>query len=125
MGHQSDRRKETGTRGETLAAAFVAREGMVLLARNWRCRTGEIDLVAMDGDHVVFLEVRTRKSVSRFGSPAESVDPRKQRQVRQTAQVYLLQHPVKPHVQPRFDVISITLAPDNTLQQLNHIKNAF
>ena len=86
-----DGRKQTGILGEQAACEWLSRKYSIL-HRNWRCRSGEIDVIAEDGEVLVFVEVRTRKKSGSFGIPAESVDFRKQQQVRKTAQIFLQQH---------------------------------
>ena len=81
-----DRRKALGGQGEDLAAAYLGQQGYDIITRNWRVRAGELDIVARDGDWLVFVEVRTRRiergaSVPALGSPEESVTPRKQLQL--------------------------------------------
>lgn len=73
-----------GRFGEQVAAEHLAATGLVILARNWRCRSGEIDIVATEGTTLVFVEVKTRSSLS-HGTPAEAVDRRKAAQVRRLA----------------------------------------
>jgi putative endonuclease len=73
-----------GRFGEQVAADHVRAAGMTVLDRNWRCRDGELDLVARDGDELVFVEVKTRSS-SAFGTPAEAVDHRKAARLRRLA----------------------------------------
>jgi putative endonuclease len=121
---RKDRRKETGGIGESAAAAYLAERGYAVLERNWRCRTGELDAVALDGATLVVVEVRTRRAGGRFGSAAESVDLRKQRQVRLTAQVYL-QQARRDTGRVRFDVIAVTLAADGKVGELKHYIGAF
>ena len=84
----SDGRKTTGSRGELLAAGYLRRQGYTILRTNWRCRRGEIDIIARDGATLVFVEVRTRRSTN-LGSPEESVTPAKQRRLAELAQTYL------------------------------------
>lgn len=116
-------KRETGRLGESAAAVYLQHSGYRLLERNWRCRTGEIDIVARHGDKLVFVEVRTRRAGGGFGTAAESVDTRKQRKVTAAAQVYL--HMKGLHESPvRFDVIAITLIGDE-VTELNHIEGAF
>lgn len=93
-----------GRWGEALAAQWLERRGCVLLAANWRCRFGEIDLIAEDGEFLCFVEVKLRKSDS-YGRGAEAVDRRKQERLRTTAQLYLMEHPTD--LQPRFDVVEV------------------
>ena len=77
-----------GKQGEGMAARFLERQGLHILVRNYRCRQGEVDLVARDGDTLVFVEVRWRSSM-RFGGAAESIDARKQRRLLAAARHYL------------------------------------
>ncbi|TBL77709.1 YraN family protein [Paenibacillus thalictri] len=129
--NRPDGRKQLGSQGEQLAARYLTEQGYTLLTQNWRCRTGEIDLVAEDGEVIVFVEVRTRKATGRFGTAQESVDYRKRRQVTETAQVFLLQRGLQEK-QIRFDVIAIHMqdiqqAPGEIADghRLEHIVNAF
>lgn len=98
-----------GRYGEDVAAEHLLREGLQILARNWRCPTGELDIVARDGSALVICEVKTRRS-SAFGAPAEAVGPRKLRKLRELALRWLdEQHIHVPEV--RFDVIAIVQPP--------------
>jgi putative endonuclease len=102
---------------ERLAGDFLVGQGLRPLARNHRCRFGEIDLVMRDGDTLVFVEVRYRAS-SRFGTPAETVDARKRRRLAAAAADYLQSH---PSVLPcRFDVVAI-----GGQDQIQWLKDAF
>jgi putative endonuclease len=122
---RKDNRRTVGKAGEEAAAAFLESEGYTLLHRNWRCRSGEIDIVAGMEETIVFVEVRTRTSEGRFGTAAESVDSRKQLQVRSTAQVYLHTHKLFGCA-IRFDVIALTLERGTgVVNGLKHIKAAF
>lgn len=116
-------RKELGRVGEELAARFLQASGYVILERNWRCRSGEIDLICRKGDRIVFVEVRTRSGKG-YGTPEESVDARKQRQVRETALVYLqrkgwLEKPVS------FDVVAVRRYGNESEALCRHIPQAF
>ena len=117
-----DRRRETGKRGEEAAAHYLSSRGCRILHRNWRCRMGELDIVAEDGDTIVFVEVRTRAPGSRFGTAAESVDARKRRRLTSLAQAYLSMTG-RQHAPVRFDVIACTAQPDGGLE-IEHIPNA-
>jgi putative endonuclease len=77
-----------GAYGERLAAAYLRSEGMVVLERNWRCPSGEIDIVARDGDVLVICEVKTRSSTT-FGSPLEAVTSRKAARLRRLAAAFV------------------------------------
>lgn len=114
---------ELGRYGEDLAAAHLTAAGMELLARNWRCREGELDIVALDGDAVVFVEVKTRSS-NAFGAPAEAVGPVKARRIRGLACRWLLDHrPVGAH-DLRFDVVSV-VRRRGAAPELLHLRGAF
>ena len=117
-----DKRRATGRRGEEAAARYLAAKGYRLLHRNWRCRLGELDIVAEDEGTIVIVEVRTRAAHGRFGTPAESVDIRKQRKLAAVAQVYLAQTG-RQHAQVRFDVIACTVGSDGEMD-IEHIPGA-
>ena len=99
------RRRALGARGEALAAAWYETEGYEVLARNWRCREGEIDLVLRRGRMVVFCEVKTR-STEAFGMPAEAVTTAKQAKLRTLAGRWLAEAGQNPS-DLRFDVASV------------------
>lgn len=85
---------------------FLEKEGYRVLERNFRYRQGEIDIIALDGDFLVFLEVKYRKD-DRMGTGAEAVGPAKQRRIVRCAQYYLMRHPEYGSSLCRFDVISV------------------
>ena len=116
-----DGRRETGRRGEDVAAAFVAALGFRVVVRNFRCRAGEIDLVALDGDTVVFVEVRSRTGGA-CGTPLESVDGRKQAQVGRVARYFLAARGWHDR-SARFDVIGIRLDAEPPV--VEHVRAAF
>jgi putative endonuclease len=101
------RNRALGTYGERVAAAHLRALGMVVLARNWRCRYGEIDLVARDGSTLVFCEVKTRTGSS-HGTPAEAVVGRKATRLRRLAAHWLEVHDVEPPA-VRIDVVSVVV----------------
>lgn len=106
--------------GEDAAEQALSRKGMRIVARNWRCRMGELDLVALDGDTLVFVEVKCRATDSLY-DPALAVDYRKRMKVRKLAQVFLAT--VRPgFANCRFDVVSVTAGPP---LQVLHIADAF
>ncbi len=117
----SGRRIALGRAGESLAAAYLRKKGYRIVGRNVRFRQGEIDLIALDGRMLVFVEVRTRTS-ERFGTPAESVTPSKQRKLRELALAYLCQRST-PIAGFRFDVVAIVLTDGQP--QIRHIPAAF
>lgn len=94
-----------GAQAETLACAHLESSGLKLVARNYRCPQGEIDLVMHDGEVLVFVEVRYRNS-NAFGSPAETVDRRKQERLRAAASHYLVKHAIDRAC--RFDVVAVS-----------------
>ena len=104
---RSDDHLDVGRAGERAAELAYVRRGYRVLARNWRCRLGELDLVLARGEHVVFCEVKARRG-TRFGGPWEAVDARKQAKLRHLAQVYLITGGVRP-TSTRFDVASVTI----------------
>lgn len=112
---------ELGDRGEALAGKFLRRAGYRLLTRNYRCRFGEIDLVAEEGGSLVFVEVKARSSTG-FGHPLEAVDRRKQGQLVKAARMYLSEHGAEERF-CRFDVVSITFGAGRP--EIELVKNAF
>ena len=103
----SDVRSELGARGERAALDLYRRRGFTLVASNWRCSLGEIDLVLRRRDVLVFCEVKTRRGSSR-GVGFEAVDARKRRKLRSLAEVFLLTHGIGP-LSVRFDVASVAV----------------
>ena len=116
---------ELGTWGEIRAAELLCAKGYRILARNFRCRMGEIDIIAVKDGILAFVEVKLRKN-SMYGAPREFVTAAKQRKIRTTACYWLAGHPAAEALQPRFDVIEI-VAPHGPEGQicLEHLENAF
>ncbi|MDO4633228.1 MAG: YraN family protein [Eubacteriales bacterium] len=110
--------RETGARYEALAAAYLMQEGFQILEKNYRIRSGEIDLIAREGRYLVFIEVKYRSSL-REGSPLEAVNQKKQRVIIQTARHYLLSHGYSEDTPCRFDVVGM----DG--DRVTHIRDAF
>ncbi|MDE1989626.1 MAG: YraN family protein [Betaproteobacteria bacterium] len=110
--------RQQGCEGECLAARFLEQRGLRIIARNYRCRRGEVDLVARDRDTLVFVEVRWR-SGNRFGGAAESIDARKQRRLVAAARHYLAVFRVT--LACRFDAILIEGGTGETLEWLRDI----
>jgi putative endonuclease len=98
-------RQAVGAYGERLASRHLEDQGLVVLARNWRCADGEIDLILADGEDVVFCEVKTRRS-SVFGAPAEAVGPAKVRRLRRLAARWLAETRMGARG-VRFDVVEV------------------
>ncbi len=113
-----------GRWGEALVADYLRSGGYEVIAAGWRCRYGEIDLIARNRTYLVFVEVKLRKSESHTKA-REYVDRRKQEKLITTAQLYLSQYPTK--LQPRFDVAEV-YAPHgtNTVRpEINYLEDAF
>jgi len=106
-----------GRAAEDAACAWLARHGLTLRARNYRCRFGEIDLIMEDGDGLVFVEVRSRAR-SDFGTPAETVDAAKRDRLRATAEHYLQGVRGASRKPCRFDIVAITGEGDDGLRWL-------
>ena len=109
--------------GESLAVKHLKARGYKILAQNYRARRGEIDLIARDGEFVVFVEVKTRRSL-KFGLPQAAVTWQKQRQISKVALAYLQAHNLLD-APCRFDVIAIHLSPQLELLNLEQIESAF
>jgi putative endonuclease len=102
----TDERSTLGARGERATLELYRRRGFTLVATNWRCSIGEVDLVVRRGDVLVFCEVKTRRG-SAHGAGVEAVDARKRRKLRALAEVFLLTHGMHA-LSVRFDVASVT-----------------
>jgi putative endonuclease len=114
--------KTLGERGEEIATAFLKGRNFAIIERNFRCKGGEVDIIARDGKTLVFVEVKTRRNLS-FGPPQLAVTPFKQRQISKAALTWLAKNKMFG-AGARFDVISILL-PDNQCPVVDHIRNAF
>jgi len=111
-----------GSLGEDFAYDFLVKKGFVPVERNYRSGKGEIDIIMREGELLVFIEVKLRKT-DQFGPPECSITIRKQRQIKRTALAYLTEKNIR-NVQCRFDVIGITQNKE-TGMKINHIENAF
>lgn len=110
-----------GQKAEDMACGYLIKQGLKLIARNYRCKTGEIDLIMKDRECVVFVEVRYRKKQG-FGSSAESVTWLKQKKLIRTANYYLVSCKIWSKVSCRFDVLAMDSSDLNAVQW---IKDAF
>lgn len=118
-----------GRRGEKLAARLLRRKGMKILAENYRCRAGEIDLIVLDGSTtaelgvgtIAFVEVKARSS-DEYALPESAVNARKRRRIRKAAEMYLAAHD-SGDLHARFDVVTVVAHPDGP--QVSHIPDAF
>ncbi len=119
-----EKSRTLGAWGEEKAARFLSQQGYEIVERNFHSRFGEIDLIARKDSFLVFVEVRLRKD-TRYGTPEETVDARKQQKLRLTAEYYLMLHPTT--LQPRFDVVALYAKDgmDTVPLPVRHIKNAF
>lgn len=114
---------ELGRRGEDAAAEYLSRRGYTILARNFRCRLGELDIVARDGRTLVFVEVRTRLS-DKFGLPEESVDTRKKARLQRLALYYLHKYGLG-EATCRFDVVAVSANHRGEINRVDLYADAF
>lgn len=117
----SDPRRLVGSAGEEEAVSFLRQQGYRILERNFRLRGGEVDIIAQDGETIVFVEVKTRRSLS-FGPPELSVTQAKQRRIITAARWWLQRHALE-NSPARFDVVAITIANGASTREL--IRDAF
>jgi putative endonuclease len=121
MNRRSPENKELGKRGERLAVDYLKKKGYRIVETNYRTRKGEIDIVCEHRDCVVFVEVKTRRSLA-FGEPEEAVNSRKRKRMLLTATRYLTEKYRPDKVDCRFDVITIL---EDGKRTLKHIEDAF
>jgi putative endonuclease len=121
LGEMSSAGLQFGESGENLAVRALERDGYAIVARRDRVRTGEIDIIALDGACLVFVEVKARHS-ARFGGPAAAVTPRKRRKIIAVARDFLARHRVSAHA-CRFDVVTVVF--DGLVPRVEIIRNAF
>jgi putative endonuclease len=110
-----------GRYGEQVAVEWLERAGLEVLSRNWRCAEGELDIVAREGDALVFCEVKTRSS-TRFGDPSEAVNPDKVARIRRLALRWLAANGVSGR-ELRFDVVTVLRGADGV--RVRHLRGAF
>ncbi len=115
-------RRQLGQWGENLAASHLEAQGYRIVERNWRCSLGEIDIVAQEGDVLVFAEVKTRQSQN-FGTPEESITRRKSQRLIDLGVQYCADHDLED-VEWRIDLVAIEIDRDGVLQRCDHIPNA-
>ena len=117
----SDGRRHIGESGEALAVKFLKKNGYKIIEQNYRCKLGEIDIIARDGRVLAFIEVKARRT-GEFGGPKWAVTPKKQRKISMVALEYL-KKTKQMQERARFDVVAIRLLPDRPDVEI--IKNAF
>src|SRR5205814_595385 len=122
MNPSANVRRGLGDAGEELAARALRARGLLVVERKFRCRSGEIDLIARDGQCLVFVEVKTRRG-NRFGTPEEAVHPRKQRKLIQVAETYLQQQLLED-VDWRIDVVAIEMDARGRVVRVDVIEHA-
>lgn len=115
-------RQALGAAGERLARGYLERQGYVILEANYRCRWGEIDLVGREGETTVFVEVRSLREGS-FGTPEESLGPRKAVHLRRAAQFYL-QERGDLAGEWRIDFVAVVLSPRGALREMRLLRGA-
>lgn len=115
-------RKKLGDWGEEQAKKYLESKGLTILEKNYRCKLGEIDLIAFDGEYLVFIEVKTRTSDA-YGFPMEAVGKRKQTKYIQIASVYTKEKSLYGR-SFRFDIVEVMVSRQGQ-GTINHIPNAF
>ncbi|MCX6012717.1 MAG: YraN family protein [Chloroflexi bacterium] len=118
----STNRKQTGSSGEALAIKHLRKHGYKIIETNFRCRYGEIDIIATKNDYLVFIEVRAKKNLG-FGSPEESITAIKKERLVSLAEYYLQTHKKLPP-QWRIDVVPVELDSGNRVTRIEIIENA-
>lgn len=115
-------KQRTGDKGEDYACDLLIESNFTIIERNYHFGHGEIDIIAMDGEVLVFIEVKARKNLE-FGDPIQGVTKNKQRQIRKIAEGYLMEKKISD-VDCRFDVVGVLLR-GNEAPKMNRIENAF
>jgi putative endonuclease len=116
-------RRALGQKGEAAARAYLERHGVRILAANYTCPAGEIDLVGQERDGILFIEVKTRTSAA-FGPAQGAVHHRKQQQIVRTAEWFLAERRLRD-VACRFDVVAVTVLDDGELPRIDWVRDAF
>ncbi len=115
-------KQKLGSAGEQLAARELQSRGLSIVQTNYRCAAGEMDVIARDGDELVFVEVKTRRG-DKFGSPAEAVNARKQQKLIEVAETYLQEHRLD-NVNWRIDVVAVEMDARGKLLRVDVIEHA-
>lgn len=118
-----DTRRALGTFGESVATAYLVRQGYTIVVRGWRCPRGEIDIVAQHDNELVFVEVRTKRGTA-HGTPEESITPAKQARLGALALAYLDAHGIYADSRWRVDVIAVVVDHAGRVARLTQIEHA-
>ena len=118
----TDRRRQLGDNGEAIARRHLEAGGLRFVTRNWHCRAGEIDLVMLDGDVLVFVEVKTRNG-ERAGRAEEAISPSKARKLLASGEWFVADHPDYQDMAWRCDLVAITIERDGAAR-IDHYVNA-
>lgn len=117
--------KILGNLGESIAEKYLLKSGYAVVSKNFRCPIGEIDIIALNKNSLIFVEVKTRTS-TKFGYPKEAVNYYKKNKIIKVAETFLSYNKKYANYLSRFDVIEILIDPKTfKLNNINHIKNAF
>jgi len=120
----TDKRLKLGREGEEAAVAYLKKKGYRILEKNFRSKLGEVDIITEKRGTIVFIEVKARAD-HQYGHPFNAITPAKQRKIIQVAQTYLAKHRLMEN-SARFDVVGLTLDPDNSKSfQIELLENAF
>ena len=111
-----------GRYGERKACAYLKKQGYRILGTNFRCKAGEVDIIAADHETLVFVEVKTRSS-DQFGTPQEAVTAAKLRTLRQVAQYYLRETDAPNNMLVRYDILALSIDQNGKLKNVEHFKN--
>lgn len=114
---------QTGRSGELAARTHLERKGYQTIELNWRCAASELDLVMTDGEYLVFVEVKTRKS-SWAGYAEESISAAKSRRLLAAGDWYVSEHPEYQQMIWRIDLVALTMGQDGSIQRITHLENA-
>jgi putative endonuclease len=117
-------KKKKGDFGEEKACLYLENKGYNITARNFSCKSGEVDIIAENGERLAFVEVKTRKLLG-MGRPLDAVNKSKQNKIIKTAQIYLLRNPTDKYI--GFDIIEVTVTDSTSpdVVEINHFEDAF
>ena len=116
-------RQGLGDAGERIARQYLEKRGLTFIGANWRCPSGELDLIMRDGHLLVFVEVKTRRG-ERLGAAEESVTPAQAARLLLAAQAFLATRPDLAEAYWRIDLMAITLGPSGTISRVSHFEDA-